>query len=80
MDLGGSWLWTFDGKTFRYRRNSSEKFNETENLRINFIEYKGVLYSSCIFFMNDSTIYEGWDFYGPDSRPSEGYWGFGEDD
>jgi len=76
----GSWLWSFDGKTFRYRTDYSEEIYETKNLRINFVEYKGVLYGICTFFMNDSTSFQGWAFFGPNKRPPQGYWGFEDDD
>jgi hypothetical protein len=78
MESRGDWFWSFDGTTFRYRRNSMEEFNVTENFRINFVEYNGVLYRTCTFFLNSSTIFEGWDFYGPNGRPPAELWGYRE--
>jgi len=78
LDMGrwGSGVWSLNGTTFRYRLDPAKGFNETENFRINFVEYKDVLYGTCTFFMNDTTIFEGWGFYGPNKRPSTEMWGY----
>jgi hypothetical protein len=77
-EINRNMFWSFDGTTFRYRRDSTEKFNVTENIRINFIEYNGVLYKTCIFFRDCSIAYNGWDFYGPNRRPPAELWGYKE--
>jgi len=67
-------FWFLEGTTFRSSFNSTGEFDVIENFRINFIEYDGQLFKTCTFFINSSTIFNGWLFYGPNRRPPLQYW------